>query len=71
MITEEDRDKYAMAAASQHCRCFKCDGVRNDTLEKCGPKPCNVCPERYAGYWTARLAFEMYVRENGRSESAT
>lgn len=62
-IDENTRDKYATAAANQHCRCFKCDGIRRDTGEKCGPKPCNTCPAWYDGYWTARLALEMYGKD--------
>lgn len=63
MIDENTRDKYATAAANQHCRCFKCDGIRRDTGKKCGPKPCNTCPAWYDGYWTARLALEMYGKD--------
>jgi len=64
MITKEERNKYAEAAANQRCRCWKCDGIRNDTKEKCGPKPCNTCNEWRDGYWTARLALEMYGNDN-------
>jgi len=63
MITKEERNKYAEAAANQRCRCWKCDGIRNDTKEKCGPKPCNTCNEWRDGYWTARLALEMYGKD--------
>ena len=59
-IDEETRKEYATKAANAHCRCFKCDGIRNDTHQKCGPKPCNTCPEWYAAYWGARLALEMF-----------
>ena len=37
MIDEQKRAKYAEQAANQRCRCFKCDGIRNDTHTKCGP----------------------------------
>jgi hypothetical protein len=63
MIDEKTRDKYAQQAANERCRCFKCDGIRNDTHEKCGPKPCNTCMEWHTAYWAARLALEMYGRD--------
>lgn len=64
MIDEQTRAKYAEQAANQRCRCFKCDGIRNDTHVKCGPKPCNTCIEWHTAYWAARLALEMYSRDS-------
>lgn len=68
-MTSKERDHYASMAANTQCRCFKCDKIRNDTHQKCGPKPCNTCPEWNVGYWTARLALEMYDRANNVFES--
>lgn len=59
-IDEATRKEYATKAANAHCRCFKCDRIRNDTRQKCGPKPVNTCPEWYAAYWGARLALKMF-----------
>lgn len=62
-IDAKTRDEYATKAANNQCRCFKCDGIRNDTHQKCGPKPCNTCPEWNTAYWASRLALEMFGKD--------
>lgn len=57
------RDRYATMAANNHCRCFKCDKIVNDTGAKCGPKPTGTCMEWNSAYWGARLALELVARD--------
>lgn len=56
-IEREERDKIARNAASVWCRCFKCDGIVNDTNLKC-EKPCSTCTKWYDAYKGALIAME-------------
>lgn len=69
-ITEEERNKYATMAANNQCKCFKCDGIRNDTRQKCGPKPCNTCMEWNIGYWTSKMALELYSNDHKKTKQS-
>ena len=59
-IDEATLKEYATKAANTHCHCFKCDGIRDELIRMCGPKPCNTCPKWHAAYAGARLALEMF-----------
>lgn len=56
-MTTEERERIARSAASDWCRCFKCDGFINETGEKCA-KPGATCWKWYDGYKTALIALE-------------
>ena len=50
------KDDIARNAASGWCRCFKCDGIVNQTHEKCDKAKLMTCLQWYHGYRTALLA---------------
>jgi DNA repair ATPase RecN len=55
-MDKELKDNIARNAASQWCRCFKCDGVVNATHENCDKNNLMTCLKLYDGYRTALLA---------------
>jgi len=57
-MTREEKDKIARNAASTWCRCFKCDGIVNDTNMKCNKETMATCRKWYDGYRTAMIALE-------------
>lgn len=59
-IDEGTRREYATKAANAHCRCFKCDRIRNDTHEKCGPKPADPGIQSFEGASQGRLYFRIF-----------
>ena len=58
MEQQELKDKIARNAASGWCRCFKCDGIINDTHTKCDKDKLITCHLWYDGYRTALLALD-------------
>lgn len=56
-MTAEDKEKIAYSAASIWSRCYKCDGVVNET-GLCCDKPKATCTKWYDGYKTVLIAFE-------------
>ena len=60
--TREERERIAASAASDWCRCFKCDRIINETGMPCD-KPSGVTCLKYRdGYKTALIALEKYER---------
>ena len=55
-MTQDLKEKIARNAASGWCRCFKCDGVFDDTNIKCEKEKLVTCQQWYNGYRTALLA---------------
>ena len=55
-MNNELKDKIARNAASQWCRCFKCDCIVNDTQEECDKQNLMTCHKWYDGYRTSLLA---------------
>ena len=49
------KEAIAWNSASVWCNCFKCDGIVNDTKQKCD-KPFYPCAKWYDGYRTAMIA---------------
>ena len=61
-MTREQRERIAASAASDWCRCFKCDGIINETGTPCD-KPSGVtCIKFRDGYKTALIALEKAER---------
>lgn len=61
MTKEEARiikNAIARNAASTWCRCFKCDGIVNDTKTLCDKERLFTCHQWYNGYRTALLALD-------------
>ena len=50
------QESIARNAASTWCRCFKCDGIINETGQKCDKANLYTCRKWYNGYRTAILA---------------
>lgn len=61
-MTIEEREKIARSAASDWCRCFKCDGIVNETGKKC-EKPCATCWKWFDGYKTSLIALEKHKEQ--------
>ena len=57
-MKEELKKAIARNAASGWCRCFKCDGVVNDTGLPCDKDRLLTCNQWYHGYRTALLALD-------------
>ena len=55
-MTQDLKEQIAKNAASGWCRCFKCDGVFDDTNIKCEKEKLVTCQQWYNGYRTALLA---------------
>jgi hypothetical protein len=63
-MTREEMECFAWSAAGEWCRCFKCDGIVNETTLPCS-KPGRTCIKWYDGYKTALIAMEKI---NGNKE---
>ena len=50
------KDAIARNAASEWCRCFKCDGLIRENHLQCDKKSLTTCLQWYHGYRTALLA---------------
>ena len=57
-MKKELREKIAVNAANEWCRCFKCDGKVNATGSTCEKDKLLTCRKWYDGYRTALLALE-------------
>ena len=58
-MTNEDR---ARSAASEWCRCSKCDGIARNILKvglRCDKYKLHVCRKFYDGYHTALIALNQ------------
>jgi len=53
-------EDYAKSAATQWCRCWKCDKIIRDTKTKCDKDRLVTCHKWYDGYRTALLALSDY-----------
>ena len=51
------KEEIARSAATVWCRCWKCDGIRNDTGSVCS-KPNCTCRQWYDGYRTTKIALD-------------
>ena len=63
MTNKELKEKIARSAATEWCRCFKCNGIIRDTNDECEPDKLLTCHQWYDGYRTALLALsdnELY-----------
>lgn len=56
-MNKEQMEKTARSAASDWCRCFKCDGIVNETGRPCD-KPGATCLKWYDAYKGAMIALE-------------
>ena len=67
-MTNEER---ARAAASDWCRCFKCDGIARNLISenkpavefKCDKNNLHTCLKFYNGYRTALIALEHFNKQ--------
>ena len=57
-MNKELKEKIAVNAANEWCRCFKCDGSVNATGCACEKDNLLTCRNWYNGYRTALLALE-------------
>ena len=57
-MKKELKEKIAVNAANEWCRCFKCDGRVNATGCACDKDKRLTCHKWYDGYRTALLALE-------------
>ena len=57
-MNKELKEKIAVNAANEWCRCFKCDGRVNATGYACEKDKRLTCHKWYDGYRTALLALE-------------
>ena len=57
-MDKELKEKIAVNAANEWCRCFKCDGKVNATGCTCEKDKRLTCHKWYDGYRTALLALE-------------
>lgn len=57
-MNKELKEKIAVNAANEWCRCFKCDGRVNATGYACEKDKMLTCHKWYDGYRTALLALE-------------
>ena len=57
------REKIAVNAANEWCRCFKCDGKVNATGSTCEKDKLLTCRKWYDGYRTALLAISDYEQQ--------
>ena len=56
MTDKELKEQIARNAATTWCRCYKCDGIVNETKTICGKDRQFTCLQWYNGYRTALLA---------------
>lgn len=56
-IPSIDKDQLARSAASEWCRCFKCDGIVNETQLPCW-KPGATCLKWCDAYKAVRIALD-------------
>lgn len=56
-LENEEEDNTARNAASVWCRCYKCDGIINDTGDKCN-KPNCTCTKWFDAYKGALIALK-------------
>ena len=56
-------DEDAKEAANEWCRCFKCDGIVNETGLKCSKTRLLTCPKWYDSYKASLIALETYKRK--------
>ena len=56
-------DEDAKEAANEWCRCFKCDGIVNETGLKCSKTRLLTCPKWYDSYKASSIALETYKRK--------
>ena len=61
-MTREQRERIAASAASDWCRCFKCDGIINETGTPCDEPSGVTCIKFRDGYKTALIALEKAER---------
>ena len=57
-MDKELKEKIARNAASEWCRCYKCDGIIRTSNSQCNKEDMTVCMQFYHGYRTALLALE-------------
>ena len=57
-MTHEEREQIAASAASVWCRCFKCDGIINETGDRCDKERSVTCVKYRDGYKTALIALD-------------
>ena len=62
-MTREQMEKIAASAASEWCRCFKCDGIINETGDRCDKPRSVTCWKYRDGYKTALIALEKAERQ--------
>lgn len=72
-MNQEEKEKIARNAASGWCRCFKCDGVINETHLNCDKDKLLTCSKWYDGYRTAMIALGDYerIKEEAKSHSSS
>ncbi len=58
-----DKEKIAISAANEWCRCFKCDGRVNATGCACEKDKKLTCLKWYDGFRTAMLALNDYEQQ--------
>lgn len=63
-IPSIDKDQLARSAASEWCRCFKCDGIVNETQLPCW-KPGATCLKWYDAYKAVRIALDKVTMAAG------
>ena len=56
-LENEEADNTARNAASLWCRCYKCDGIINDTGDKCN-KPNCTCTKWFDAYKGGLIALK-------------
>lgn len=56
-LENDEEDNSARNSASVWCRCYKCDGIVNETGLKC-KKPCTTCTKWYDAYKGALIALK-------------
>lgn len=62
-MNKELKEKIAVNAANEWCRCFKCDGRVNATGYACEKDKRLTCHKWYDGYRTALLAISDYEQQ--------
>lgn len=60
-MEQELKERIARGAASTWSRCFKCDGIVNESGQKC-EKPSHTCWKWFDGYKTALIALDVFDR---------
>ena len=57
-MKQELKEEIARNAASEWCRCFKCDGINRENHCKCDKEKFITCLQWFHGYRTALLALD-------------